>query len=311
MSSRRVVGLDAKKGQTEKRARTGRDPKEAQNKAVSAGWNVGTVFSLFAALLVYELGKQAGLWALLAVRDRLGDALSGGSQAVWFGLGGIAMQLGGGAICGIVWRKWIAWQMPRRWKSRNTEGGGKKRTDAFSTAASFLGLAVSSALGLNLLLGLIRLPDVSQAFQKTAAAQAAVPLWLGLLLYGLIAPFSEEILFRGILYGRARKTLGRNAAVFFSGILFAVYHGNVVQGIYALSMGILLACIYEKAGSIWAAVIFHGVGNVAVFLAIDRLGLGNVSLLLRIFACVALLAAAAGCVLEYFPQLRLWFKAKA
>lgn len=303
--------MEIKKGQAGKRAGNGKEPKGTQEKAVGAGRYVGTVLSLFAAFLVYELGKQAGLWALLAVRDRLGDALSGSSQAVWFGLGGIAMQLAGGMICGIVWRKWIAWQVPRCRKGGEAGGEGKKGQTAFSARASFLGLAVSSTLGLNLLLGLIRLPDVSQAFQETASAQAAVPLWLGLLLYGLVSPFSEEVLFRGILYGGARKTSGRKAAVFFSGILFAVYHGNVVQGIYAFVLGVLLACIYEKAGSIWAAVLFHGVGNAAVFLAIDRWGLGDAGLLLRIFACIALLAAAMGCLLGYFPQLRFRFKERA
>ena len=44
-----------------------------------------------------------------------------------------------------------------------------------------------------------------------------------------------------------------------------MYHGNLVQGVYGLLMGILIAYIYEKSGDFFHAFLFHAAANAVVY----------------------------------------------
>ena len=57
------------------------------------------------------------------------------------------------------------------------------------------------------------------------------------------------------------------AGVLISSALFGIYHGNVVQGVYAFVLGSVLAMIYVYYGNILAAIVFHGIGNIIIFLS--------------------------------------------
>ena len=50
-------------------------------------------------------------------------------------------------------------------------------------------------------------------------------------------------------------------AVLVSSLLFGVYHGNVVQGVYGFLMGILFALVYDRYKNFYLAVIMHAIVN--------------------------------------------------
>lgn len=79
----------------------------------------------------------------------------------------------------------------------------------------------------------------------------------------------------------------------FSGLIFGIYHGNLVQGIYAAFLGTVLAWTMEHTGTLLAPMIFHGIGNITVFLLINAAGLGGA--LARPWICAALLFISAVC----------------
>lgn len=259
--------------------------------------------SLGAALLVYDLGKQAGLWAVSLVPGLLPEGPTEETQALRYGVCSMAMQLSGGGLCAFLWRKQLFRGRRVHSQGKNPESGEGTAREKIGKTAAFLCLAVTSALGLNMLFSLLRLARLSGAFQETAASQAAVPLLLGLLLYGFAAPLSEELVFRGIVYGQTRKTLGCGGAMALSALVFGIYHGNPVQGIYAFLLGLLLALVYERAGGLRAAVLFHGLGNLAVYWLIDirRLSLGPPALTAL---CAALALIAAGCFAVCFGKFK-------
>lgn len=126
-------------------------------------------------------------------------------------------------------------------------------------------LAVSSSLGLNVLLSLTGLVGTSAAYQEVADRQYGVAFGLGMLLYGLISPITEEIVFRGLVFNRMRRHMPRVAAVIASGVLFGAYHGNLVQGLYGGCMGILMAYLYERTHSFFTPCLFHAAANLAVY----------------------------------------------
>ena len=103
----------------------------------------------------------------------------------------------------------------------------------------------------------------SNEVQEELLAGNIVVQILGL---GIAVPIAEELIFRGLLYGNMRKYLSVWISAVFGALLFALYHGNPVQIIYALPMGILLNLIYEKWGNLTAPVFFHMSANLSTIL---------------------------------------------
>lgn len=92
--------------------------------------------------------------------------------------------------------------------------------------------------------------------------------WWGLagtlLVAGVVAPFVEELVFRGLLYRWLRERIGFWGAIIISAFAFSVLHGipGLIPAIAAL--GVVLALIYEKSGSLWPAIVAHGTYNTVV-----------------------------------------------
>lgn len=79
---------------------------------------------------------------------------------------------------------------------------------------------------------------------------------------GLLAPFSEELFFRGAIYQWFRKRFGYAAAVAGSSILFGLAHiDSPAVLITAFIMGVALAIVYEKTRSIWVTILMHALNN--------------------------------------------------
>jgi len=119
-------------------------------------------------------------------------------------------------------------------------------------------------LGIGLMLvgvtlaSLIPMPDfVKEAFKKLAAASN--PL-LGALPIVIVAPFAEELFFRGYLLKGYRR-FGTGVAIWVTAILFAVVHLNPWQGLLAVIVGVVNAVIVLRTGSLWPAILVHVVVN--------------------------------------------------
>lgn len=136
-------------------------------------------------------------------------------------------------------------------------------------------LAAALAMGMNGFLSLIELYKYSPAFQEVSQLQGDIPVWLGILSYGILAPLGEETVFRGIVYGRLRRISNVPAAVVISGLAFGLFHGNLVQAVYATVLGIVLALVYELYDSILASMLFHGIANLFVYLLLDLTEIGG------------------------------------
>lgn len=79
------------------------------------------------------------------------------------------------------------------------------------------------------------------------------------------APIAEEVLFRGYLYGKLRKSASIWLATFVTSMVFGVIHGqwNVAVDVFALS--IILCVLREITGSIWAGILLHMMKNGIAF----------------------------------------------
>ena len=89
-----------------------------------------------------------------------------------------------------------------------------------------------------------------------------------ILSVGIMAPILEELAFRGKGFYYFEKAAGglRSAsviAVAATSLLFALAHGNILQGLYAFLCGILFAVIMKSSGSIVPGVFAHSGFNLA------------------------------------------------
>jgi len=82
------------------------------------------------------------------------------------------------------------------------------------------------------------------------------------------APILEEILFRGIILDGFLKNYKPFNAILVSGFLFALIHGNLIQGIGALALGAFFGWIYWKTNSIAPSIILHAVNNCLGFMSV-------------------------------------------
>jgi len=84
----------------------------------------------------------------------------------------------------------------------------------------------------------------------------------------ILTPISEEIMFRGFVYGYLRRSLGVIAGLVVQALFFGALHfsqdGNasvVISMISSSIIGVILGGLYERTGSLLASIVCHGVIN--------------------------------------------------
>lgn len=129
-------------------------------------------------------------------------------------------------------------------------------------------LGAAGAYVMNMLLALSQLHRLFPGYGKLAEQLNLdqQPLWLLVLAGGILAPIAEELIFRGLVYFRLRDYLGVKKGIVISSLFFGIYHGTVVQGLYAFLMGMLFAYGTEKFQSLWAGILLHVAANSWMFI---------------------------------------------
>lgn len=89
----------------------------------------------------------------------------------------------------------------------------------------------------------------------------AVPFPVALFMIAIFGPFSEEFVFRGIIFNSYRKDGNALGAILLSALVFGFMHMNLNQAAYAFVIGIALAFVMIATGSIWSSVIMHFIIN--------------------------------------------------
>ena len=86
------------------------------------------------------------------------------------------------------------------------------------------------------------------------------------IFVGILGPIAEEIFFRGFMYNAIKKKMGILCALTLSSFLFALLHAHLVGFLPIMVLGLLLAYLYEKTGSLVPCITVHIIHNsVMVF----------------------------------------------
>lgn len=154
-----------------------------------------------------------------------------------------------------------------RWRTTGSPLAGpphaRAKTGAFWVTAS-VALIVCWAAGQAAAMWLYSVLG-SAGFDAVNEHQRESALPLLLITAVLLAPLGEESLLRGIAYPALRKHWPPLASAFVTAAVFSVLHGNVVQIVLTVPLGILLAFVYEAAQRLWPVIAMHVVFNLVGF----------------------------------------------
>jgi len=84
------------------------------------------------------------------------------------------------------------------------------------------------------------------------------------ILVTFLGPIAEEVFFRGFAYPVLRRRLGIRNAIILISFVFALLHTNLIGLLPILALGILLAYLYEKTGSLIPSITVHMIHNLII-----------------------------------------------
>jgi len=216
------------------------------------------VMALLSTLLL------VGIFSNLLASTRAEVSVDAGSQAVNFTVylcfyGTILalvhlMVRGRGAS----WRTAFGFRSRREWSAL-----------LMALGVTFIVLPIARYLGtlsVNLMdrVHLTAVPQQSvQMLQTNVSVSSQV--FLGVLAI-MVAPVTEEVLFRGILYPFVKQRGYPKAALLGSAILFGALHLNLMTFVPLTFLGLILAWLYDSTDNLVAPIFAHSLFNFDNFL---------------------------------------------
>lgn len=84
------------------------------------------------------------------------------------------------------------------------------------------------------------------------------------LFAAIAGPFVEELFFRGFLYGALKRYISVFWSMLVTAALFAALHTHVVGFLPIMALGVLLAYLYEKTGTLVSSITVHIAHNLSM-----------------------------------------------
>jgi len=93
--------------------------------------------------------------------------------------------------------------------------------------------------------------------------------FIGIIFAGFIAvvlaPFIEEIFFRGFVLNTLVKKIGIAWGIVLTALIFAAVHFEFQSIMPLIILAFILNILYVRTGSIWPGILFHVLNNVVAF----------------------------------------------
>lgn len=121
---------------------------------------------------------------------------------------------------------------------------------------------IAGCLVVNTLIKAGSISRLFPGFSQTVSSLYGPPVWFQAATMGLVIPAAEELAFRGLVFTRLREDVDFLKAACLSSALFALWHGNVLQGVYGFVMGLMFAGAMEREKTIAAPLVMHMAANL-------------------------------------------------
>jgi membrane protease YdiL (CAAX protease family) len=135
----------------------------------------------------------------------------------------------------------------------------------------FLEAVLVSAGTLVLALGWVKLVKVAfpNAIDEMPALRREIGLPMMLFVISLCPGVFEELAFRGLLQGRLNVLMGRTQALLVVGAAFGAAHGFTLGLPFHIGIGIWLAYLRDRSGSLVPGMIAHMLYNAGIVVALS------------------------------------------
>lgn len=154
----------------------------------------------------------------------------------------------------------LIWKKPRYFKDEIlTKGAPMKAGDFFTILSIFISGQMVFQLGSTALEMLLNTFGYS-IIEGMESLQTDPDNFSMFLYAGILAPITEEILFRGVIQ-RTMLPFGKKFAIFVSSFTFGLFHGNLIQTPYAFVVGLVLGYVAAEYNILWAMVL-HMINNL-------------------------------------------------
>lgn len=185
------------------------------------------------------------------------------------------------------------------WARMGREFARKTPAQKFRNGLLMFLSGAAAGMALNNIIALTALEEISKGYQEAAGHFFAGGMFFELLGACLLTPLAEELLYRGIVYGRLHSLLSLNhkpserpadsgqkqetraisggkqgtririTAIAMSSLLFGAMHMNLVQFLYASILGLLLAWSVEESAHFYGAALAHTGANLTAVLRME------------------------------------------
>lgn len=159
------------------------------------------------------------------------------------------------------------------------------------------------AIILNIIISLTNLASYDSDFVEVSESITSPALMVTIICAGIIIPIVEEFVFRGLVFNRIKFQYNFVSAMIISALAFGIFHGNIVQGIYATILGVFLAYVYNKTKSIFIPILIHIGANLFVIIYGKLAENENNIWLLLILIVISIICAILGTI--YFIKRKV------
>lgn len=223
------------------------------------GYVLGLTAWVFVGFILAELLAVGAVELLKLLKVPLGDINTSLFNTI------VAATVYGLAILIVLGAPWLV-----RKKKTTLEDLGLQRLlswmdIAWAPAGAIVYLIVT-ALVSAAAMALLPFIDYSQA-QETGFSQLSTqPEYiLAFISLVIVAPFAEEVLFRGYLFGKLRKHVPLWIAILVTSLLFGLVHFQWNVGVDVFALSIVLCLLRVVSGSLWPSILLHMMKNGIAF----------------------------------------------
>jgi uncharacterized protein len=130
-------------------------------------------------------------------------------------------------------------------------------------------IAYAAYLGFALVWSILVQPEQEDITRELGLDRGALATIAAGILIVAAAPLSEEVFFRGFMFGGLRLRLPFWAAGALSGAIFGLFHYTGPDSLGVVPqlaiLGFVLCWLYERTGSLWPAIGVHALNNALAF----------------------------------------------